>query len=225
MSIKKIILLVILAISAYVGGYIAVFGVLNYSLYSTTERTFYNQSSEELQRNLNIKGSIETVTKLIGKTSVSMNYGGVGIGTGKMRYYYAMPISYSEDPAGQKYCVIATSDPEDIKALENLMKDKPVPLDPNAPRFEFRGIVSEMSQDIHKKLTEYLWEVYDTDFNIYMHHNVQGNIAPYIIYVKGDKSDVSLLVPIIVGGAVTLVSIALFVLILVLTHRKKHMYD
>lgn len=218
-------LLVFLALSAYAGGYIAVYGFINYSLYSAPERTFYNRSSEELQRNLNIKGSIETVTKLIGKKSVIMKFGGFNINTRKMRHYYAMPISYSEDPAGQQYCVIAASDPEDIKVLENLMKDKPVPLDQNAPRLEFRGIVSEISQDIHKNLTEYLWDVYDTDLDVYMHHNVKGNIVPYIIYVKGDKSDSGLLVPIIVGGTVMLVSIALFILILVLTHRKKHMYD
>lgn len=225
MSIKKITLLVSLVLFAYAGGYVAVYGVINFSLYSTTERTFYNQSSEELQSNLNIKGSIETVTKLIGKKSVSMNFGGVNINTRKIRYFYAMPISYSEDPAGQKYCVIATSDPKDIKVLEKLMKGKPVPLDPNAPRFEFRGIVSDMSQDVRQKLTEYLWEVYDTDFDVYRHHNIKKNLVPYTIYVKGSNSDSGLLVPIIAGGAVLLISIALFILILVLTHRKNHMYD
>lgn len=225
MSIKKIILLVVLVMLAYAGGYTAVYGVINYSLYSTTERTFYNNSSDELKANLNIKGSIETVTTLIHKERVSMNMGGVSIPTQKTRYYYVMPISYSEDPDGQKYCVIATSNPDDIKVLEKLMKNKPVPLDPNAPRFEFRGIVSDIDVNIRQKLTEYLWEIYDTDFDVFMHHNVKKNIAPYTIYVKGSKSDNGLLVPIIAGGAVMLISIALFILVLVLTHRKNHMYD
>ena len=223
MSIKKILVFVLLLLFAYAGGYIAVYETERYMLYSGTERDFNKMSAGELQPKLNVKGNIETVTAMICSETVTSDIFGIPISKAD-RYYYAMPIGYQENPKEQQYCVIAVSSPNDVSAVEKLMKDVPVPLDPNAPRFEFRGMALDMPRSIYTKFQDYLYEIYDTDFNIYAHANVSHNLVPYIIFVKG-KNDNNLLAPIIAGGACAVICAVLFILMAVRTYKKIHMYD
>ena len=104
------------------------------------------------------------------------------------------------------------------------MKNEPVPLDPNAPRFEFRGIALDMSMDVYGKFQDYLHKVYNTEFNIYVNANVSHNLVPYIIFVKGKKDD-NFLAPIIAGVACAVIGTGLFILLAVRTYKRNHMYD
>lgn len=222
MSIKRIFAFVLILLLVYGGGYVFFYGMKQYMLYSGAERDFNYMSAGELQSKLNVKGNVETVTSLLDTEYTSSDFLGIPIKAGE-RKYYALPIGYQEEKKYQQYCVIAVTKNEDIEAIEKLLKGAPTPLDPNAPRFEFRGIVIDITEDMLKRLTNYLWDVYDTEFDIY-HKNVKKNIVPYVIFVKNGGED-NYLLPIIAGGAIAVIGAGLFVLLAINTYRRKHMYD
>ncbi|MDE6728025.1 MAG: hypothetical protein K2J80_08825 [Oscillospiraceae bacterium] len=222
MTIKRIIAFVFVLLIIYAGGYITIYGARQYFTYSGTERDFNKMSPDELQDNLNIKGSIETVTRLlyIGAPTTGI----FGIPRSSRPHYYVMPLGYESEPKKQEYCIIVASSEKDIQTLESLKKKSPVPLDPNAPRLEFRAIVYDMDTDTYLMLEHYLWTVYDTEFNLLTHANVKRNIAPYVIMVKG-KADENLLLPITVGASAVLIGVVLLIILAVSTYKKIHMYD
>lgn len=222
MSLKRMSLLIILILVVLAGGYILFFGVSGYVKYSGRERNFNNLKDGELLNDMLVKGDIETVTYYLGSQSIDNEVFGMSVSDSSAWYYYALPLEYHEDKEQQKYCVIAVSEAEDIKAVEALLKSFPVPRDPNAPRFEFRGIVMNMNIDVHALLSEYLWEIYDTYFNIYTHANVSRYISPYTIYVRNGKAGG--IKPIIIGAAILIAGGVLLTLLCVNTYRKKHMY-
>ena len=224
MSIKRIIAFVLLILLAYFGVYMVIYGYERYMLYSGPERDLDFMAGSELQPKLNVKGSVETVTKLLYTENVSSNIFGIPVGSAK-RYYYAMPIGYREDSSTQQYCVIAVSDPDDVAAVEKLMKNEPAPLDPNAPRFEFRGISLDTPTEVYQSFKDYLQKYYYVpEVNFYFYPNVDDNLIPYTIFVKGKNED-SLLTPIIIGGVCAVLGVGLFVLLAIRTYKKKHMYD
>lgn len=224
MSIKRIIAFVLLVILAYAGVYMVIYGTERYVLYSGTERNFNTMSAQELQPNLNIKGSIETVMKMLYSENVSSDILGIPIGS-TTRYYYVMPIGYQKNIKQQQYCLIAVSDPDDVAAVEKLMKDEPVPLDPNAPQFEFRGIALNTTTGMYLMFKDYLQKYYyvpEKDFLSYP--KVDNNLIPYTIHVKG-KNEGSFTLPIIIGGVCAVLGVGLFILLAIRTYRKAHMYD
>lgn len=226
MSIKRIIAFVLLFLLAYIGVYMVIYGVGRYTLYSGPERDLDHMSSSELQPKLNVRGSIETVTHLLYTETVVSDILGIPIGSA-MQYYYVMPIGYEKDHDKQRYCLIAVSGNDNITAVEKLMKDKPVPLDANAERFEFRGMSLSMSNELYQKFKAYLEGIYsDYEFNIHdiiFGANVNDNLVPYVIYVKG-KNDSEFLMPLVVGGVCAVLGIGLFILLAIRTYRKAHMY-
>lgn len=225
MSIKKILAFVLLLLLAYAGVYMAIYSAERYMLYSGTERNFEMMSGSELQPNLNVKGSIETVTHLLYTETVSSNILGIPIGSTK-RYYYVLPVGYQADYNKQQYCVFAVSGSDNAAAVEELMKSRPVPPDSAAPRFEFQGISMDMSDEVYQQFKAYLQDEYHDEsiHDFLLGANVDHNLVPYIIYVKG-KNDNNLLTPIIVGGVCAVLGIGLFILLAIRTYRKAHMYD
>ena len=224
MSIRKIIVFVLLALLTYVGGHTAFFGFKQYAIYSGAERDMDNMSVNELQPKLIVTGHTQTVTKKLFVEQVQNNILGVPLGFGKERCYYAMPLGYQENPENQKYCVIAATDPDDIEQIEKLMKNSPQPNDPNAPSFEFRGVITDMSDMVFQLFREYLWNIYDTEFNIYSHKNVSNNLVQYMIILSRDTAE-KYLVLIIAGSVCAVVCAVLIVIIAVRTYKKKHYYD
>lgn len=225
MSIKRIIAFVLLVLLAYSGVYMLIYSAEQYMLYSGPERSFDFMSGSELQPNLNVKGSIETVTELLYTESVASDILGIPTGS-STQYYYALPIGYQEEPDKQQYCVIAVSDPVDAEAVGKLIKSDPAPHDPDSPRFEFRGMAMDMPDVIYQKFKEYLQDRYHDELSIHdmlFHANVDSNLIPYVIYVKG-KNDSGFLTPMIVGGACAVLGIGLFILLAVLTYKKAHKY-
>ena len=225
MSIKRILAFVLLLILTYVGVHMVIYGVERYTIFSGPERSFDLMSPSELQPELNVKGNLETVTKLLYYETVSSNIMGIPIGSAK-RYYYAMPIGYQENADIQQYCVIAVSASDDITAVEKLMKDDPVPLDPNAPRFEFRGMVLDMPTELYQRFKKYLQDKYYDEEDIHdilYGAKVDRNLVPYVIYVKG-KNDDNFLLPVGVGGACAVIGVGLFILLAIRTYKKAHMY-
>lgn len=223
MSIKRCIAFVLLALFIYGGIYITVYGLNGYVMYSGTERGFYSRK-EDLADGLNIKGSVETVIKQLGSEDITQKVLGIPLKQAR-RYYFVLPLGCAEDGEVQQYCVIAADNPADVEALRSLMKGAPVPLDPNAPRFEFRGLVMSSTLDVQKSLTEYLRDVYATDFDIYYALvNVNKYIVPYTIYVKSANDDSYPLV-ITIGLIVTLAAAVLAILLAVNTYRKAHRFD
>lgn len=212
---------VLLALVIIAGGFITFFGVGDYTLYSGTERNFNYLSNGELHNKLLVKGDIELVTKELGTERVAPEFLGMPIGKTQTRKYYALPLGYSADKDTQQYCVIAVTGDEDISAVDALLKSSPAPRDPNAPRFEFRGIVMDLTTSVSERLYEYLWGIYDTDFNFYSHHNVKRNIVPYIIFVRTTEDGG--FAPIIIGVAVMLAGGALMTLLAVNTYRKNRL--
>ena len=226
MSIKRILAFVLLIILAYVGIYMVIYGAERYMLYSGTERDFNLMSGKELQSMLNVKGSIETVTKLLHEEEITSDILGFTVGHAT-QYYYVMPIGYQEDIRDQQYCVIAVSNPDDVSTVKGLMKPGPVPLDQNAPRFEFRGIALDMETEVYQKFKAYLQNELRSEDNIHdiiFGAKVDDNLVPYVIYVKS-KKDTNFILPISVGGACAVLGIGLFILLAIRTYKKKHMYD
>ena len=232
MSIKRILAFVLLLILAYAGVYMVIYGAERYMLFSGTERDFDLMSASELQPQLNVKGSIETVTKLVYNETVTSEIFGIPIGS-TTRYYYVVPIGYSEDYDKQQYCTIAVSGNDAISAVEKLMKEKPVPLDPNAPRYEFRGLALDTPNEVYVKFKAYLEHEYTNDeigigefdiHDILFGADVSYNLVPYTIFVKSKSDDKSLL-PIGIGGACAVLGAGLFILLAIRTYKKAHMYD
>lgn len=223
MTIKRIIAFVFLLLIIYAGGYITIYGARQYFLYSGAERNFNNMTPDELQDNLNIKGSIETVTKMLGTGAPATGLFGIQLRDSQPRYY-VMPLGYESEPKKQQYCIIVVRGKENVEALESIKKKSPQPSDPNAPRYEFRAIVKDMDTETYLALEKYLWTIYDTEFNIYAHANVKRNISPYVIFVKG-KADSNLLLPIIAGACAATAGMVLLVILAVSTYKKIHMYD
>lgn len=225
MTIKRIIAFVLLAVLIYGGVYITVFGLGEYMRFSGVERGFCNRP-EDLSDGLNIKGSIETVTERLGSEDITRTVLGIPIGGKARRYYYALPLGYAEDKEDQKYCVIAVVDDKDVEALNGLLKGSPAPSDPNAPRFEFRGLVKNSFLDVQTSLSNYLKDVYTRDnLNpIPKLKNVNKYIAPYTIYVKTAVDD-NYPITITIGLIAALVGTGLFIILAVRTYRKAHLYD
>ena len=214
---------ILLALVIVAGGFFIYFGTVDYMLYSGPTRNFNYMADGDLRSNMLIEGDIETVVQLIGTEHVSHEILGIPIGKSTMRYYYALPLTYHIDLDRQRYCVIAVNGEDNKKALDALLKNRPVDRDPNAPRFEFKALVMDMLPSTYQELTNYLHTVYDTDFNIYNHKNVKKNIVQYTIYVQSNDEKGGVM-PIIVGAAMILGGIALTVLLAVATYRKNHRY-
>ena len=231
MSIKRILAFVLLLLLAYAGVYMVIYGVERYMLFSGPERDLDLMSASELQPQLNVKGNIETVTQLLHAETVTSDIFGIPIGSAK-RYYYAVPIGYSEDHDKQRYCTIAVSGNDDISAVEKLMKDEPVPLDPNAPSYELRGLALDTPNVVYQKFKTYLEDEYTNDevgadgfdiHDIIFGANVDYNLVPYTIFVKSKSDDKSVL-PISIGGACAVLGVGLFILLAIRTYKKAHMY-
>lgn len=219
MSIKRILAFVLLAILVYGGCYIAVFGVRQYFQYSGAERTYNNLPHGQYQNLLNVKGSIDgtkKVTQLIFTEPVRKEILGFPIGKQLERKYYILLLNPSEDKEFSRYCVIAATEPEDIKQLEALK-------DGGSAEYEFRGLICDMPYTIHSILTDRLQEIYDTDFNIYIHKKVEKYIVPYTIYIKNGEDD-NLLLPTIAGAAAALIGAAALVLLAINTYRRSHRF-
>lgn len=219
MSIKRILAFVLLAILVYCGGYVGVYGVRNYFQYSGAERNYNTLQPGEYQDLLNVNGSLDgtkRVTHFIFTENVRREILGIPIGKQLQRKYYILLLNPAEDKEQHRYCVIASTDPDDIKQLDALESGV-------ATDLEFRGIMHDMPLAIHDIVTERLQEIYDTDFNIYNHKKVEKYIVPYTIYIMHGEDD-GLLVPIIAGGAAALIGAAGFVLLAVNTYRKNHRY-
>lgn len=223
MTIKRIIAFVFLLLIIYAGGYFTIYEARQYFMYSGAERDFNMMSPGELQNNLNIKGSIETVTKLLYTGEPATGLFGITLRDSRP-HYYAMPLGYESEPKNQQYCIIVTSGKKNVEALESIRKKSPVPPDSNAARFEFRAIVKDMDTETYLLLQNYLWTVYDTEFNLYAHTNVRRNISPYIIAVKG-SADSDPLLPIIAGACAVLAGMVLLIILAVSTYKKIHKYD
>lgn len=219
MSIKRILAFVLLAILIYCGGYVAVFGVQQYFLYSGAERSFNYMTPEQYQNMLNVNGSIDGTKKVIRRIyheSVRKDILGLPIGKQLERKYYLLLLNPSEDKEYSKYCVIAATEPDAVEQLDALEEG-------GSATFEFRGLMRDMSYSIHTVLTDTLQGIYDTEYNIYNHKKVEKYIIPYTIFVKSGE-DNDLMLPIIAGGAAALVGTAAIVLLAINTYRKNHMY-
>ena len=223
MSIKKIILFVLLLLICCAGGYITVFGIKGCFIYSGVERDFNIMNPNELQSNLNVKGEIETTLGVLGADHVANNFLGLPLGKDTLRYYFMIQLGYEENDSEQKYAVIAADKPEDVEFLRSIEHTEPQPPDKNAPRFEFSGVVMDITPKIRTNMYDLLWELYDTEYNIYNHKNVDGNLVPYTIYVKNGTDD-NYLTAMITGGAITLASAAAFVILAVVTYKQKYRY-
>lgn len=222
MTVKRILLLIILILVILAGGYITYFGINGYFKYSGRERDFNSLKGGDLHDDMLVKGEIPAVTAKLGKTSIDNDVFGIPVSKASAWHYYVYPLEYDNDITKRKYCVFAVSMPKDIAAADALITDKPDAVDPNKPRFEFRGIVIDINYDVHAKLTQYLWNIYDTDFNIHAHANVSRYIEPYTIYVRTDGAGG--IKPIIIGAAMVLAGGVLLIVLCVATYRKNHRF-
>lgn len=220
MTTKRIFLFVILSLVILLGVYITYFGVNGYLKYSGRERDFNRLKSGELHDDMLVKGEITSVTKWLGKVDINNEAFGIQVSKASAWHYYAYPLVYDEDIEKRKYCVFAVSDPKDIAAVNAILSENPYSAGGSA--FEFRGIVVDINFDANEQLTHYLWEIYDTDFNINAHANVRRYIEPYTIYVRsGSAGEVY---PIIIGAAMVVVGGVLLTILCVNTYRKNHRY-
>lgn len=197
------------------GGYITYFGVSGYFKYTGRERDFNMLKSGDFHDNMLVKGYVSSMGKDLGRIDIDNEAFGFEVSKASAWHYYVYPLQYDEDIQKRKYCVFAVSDPKDIKAVNALLENGGEP-------FEFRGIVMDINYDANKWLTHYLWDIYDTDFNIYAHANVRKYIVPYTIYVRsGNAGDIK---PIIIGAATVVVGGVLLIILSVNTYRKNHRF-
>lgn len=199
------------------------YGLADLKLYSGRERNFNDLPVNQFREELLVKGDIETVTRYLGSKSINNEILNIRLSKSTRWDYYMLPLEYHEDETEMKYCIFAVSRPEDISAVKALQKSRPVPRDPNAPRFEFRGIVTKMSLELRKLITDQLWDIYDDwDVDIYTHANVNKYIVPYTIYVRTGMEGG--LITVIIGVALMAAGTVLLAVLWVKTNRKKNMY-
>lgn len=197
------------------GGYITYFGVNGYLKYTGRERDFSRLKGGDLHDNMLVKGEISSVMAWLGKMDIDNEAFGFTVSKASAWHYYVYPLVYDEDKENRRYCVFAVSDPKDIAAVEALLEKGGEP-------FEFRGIVMDINYDANERLTHYLWDIYDTDFNIHAHANVRKYIVPYTIYVRsGSAGEIK---PIIIGAATVVVGGVLLIILSVNTYRKNHRF-
>lgn len=216
MTTKRIFLFVILILVVLLGVYITYFGVNGYFKYTGRERDFNFLKSADFHDDMLVKGEINTVIgKLPLKMSIDNEAFGFEVSKASAWHYYVYPLVYDADIENCRYCVFAVSDPKDIAAVNALLKNGGEP-------FEFRGIVMDINYEANEQLTQYLWEIYDTDFNIYAHASVRKYIVPYTIYVRsGNAGEIK---PIIVGAATLLAGGVGLIILCVNTYRKNHRF-
>lgn len=197
------------------GGYITYFGVNGYFKYAGRERDFSLLKSGELHDDMLVKGEISSVMAEIGRTSIDNEAFGFEVAKASAWHYYVYPLVNDADIENCRYCVFAVSEPKDIAAVDALLKNGGEP-------FEFSGIVMDINYDANERLTQYLWNIYDTEWNIHAHANVRKYIVPYTIYVRsGNAGEIK---PIIIGAAMLLVSGAGLIILCVNTYRRNHRY-
>ncbi|MDE6733415.1 MAG: hypothetical protein K2J77_11130 [Oscillospiraceae bacterium] len=211
---------VILILVVLLGGYITYFGVNGYIKYTGRERDFSLLKGGDLHDNMLVKGEISSVMAEIGRMSIDNEAFGFQVSKATAWHYYVYPLEYDNDITKCRYCVFAVSDPKDIAAVNALITDNPG--SPNGDAFEFRGIVMDINYEANERLTHYLWDIYDTDFNIYAHANVRKYIVPYTIYVRSDSAGE--IKPIIIGAAMVLVGGVGLIILWVNTYRKNHRF-
>lgn len=197
------------------GGYITYFGINGFVKYSGRERDFNTLTGGDVHDDMLVKGSVSTMGKKLGRSDIDNDVFGIPISDASAWHYYVYLLQDDPDKAKHKYCVFAVSKPEDVAAVEALVKG-------GTERFEFHGIALDMNYDVYHKLTEYLWDIYDTDFNIHAHANVSRYIEPYTIYVRSE--DAGGIKPIIIGVAMVLVGGAALIIYCVGIYRKEHRY-
>lgn len=220
MTAKRIFLFVILSLVVLLGIYITYFGVNGYFKYSGRERDFNTLKGGDLHDDMLVKGEITSVSKWLGKVDINNEAFGIQVSKANAWHYYAYPLQYDEDIEKRKYCVFAVSDPKDIAAVEALLTGNPD--SPTGSAFQFRGIAVDINFDANERLTSYLWDIYDTDYNVYAHANVRRYIEPYTIYVRsGSAGEVK---PIIIGAAMILVGGVLLIILGVNTYRRNHRF-
>lgn len=197
------------------GGYITYFGVNGYIKYTGRERDFSLLKSGDFHDNMLVKGEISSVMAEIGKMSIDNEAFGFEVSKASAWHYYIYPLVNDADIENCRYCVFAVSDPKDIAAVDALLKKGGDP-------FKFRGIVMDINYDANERLTQYLWEIYDTDWNIHAHANVRKYIVPYTIYVHSENAGE--IKPIIIGAAMVVVGGVLLIILSVNTYRKIHRF-
>lgn len=217
MTIKRILFIILLILVILLGGYITYFGINGYVKYSGRESDFNNLKGGDLHDDLLVKGHVTTMGKWLGKSDIDNDVFGIPVSDASAWHYYVYPFQNDEDKEKRKYCVFAVSRPKDIAAVEALVKNGS-----SAERFEFHAISMDMNYDVYHQLTEYLWDVYDTEFNIHAHANVSRYIEPYTIYVRTE--DAGGIRPIIIGAAMILVGGAVLIIYSFVIYRKEHRF-
>lgn len=198
------------------GGYITYFGVNGYLKYTGRERDFSLLKSGDLHDNMLVKGEINTVIEKLPLTMEIDNEAfGVEVSKASAWHYYVYPIVNDEEIENCRYCVFAVSDPKDIAAVNELLKNGGEP-------FEFRGIVMGINYDVNARLTQYLWNIYDTEWNIHAHASVRRYIVPYTIYVRSESAGE--FYPIIIGAVIMLVGGVGLIILWVNTRRMKYRF-
>lgn len=197
------------------GGYITYFGINGFVKYSRRERDFNNLNGGDLHDDMLVKGYVSTMGEWLCKSDIDNDVFGIPVSDASAWHYYVYPLQDDPDKEKRKYCVFAVSKPKDIAAVNALMNG-------GTERFEFHAISMDMNHEVYHYLTAYLWDIYDTEFNIHAHANVSRYIDPYTIYVRTE--DAGGIKPIIIGAATVLVGSVILIIYSVAIYRKEHRY-
>lgn len=205
---KRIIAFVFLGILIYAGIFVTVYGVGEFMILlndpGTLEMTF--------QDGLPIEDKIVEQSGYLGQRTTQAALFGAPFGKQTVTYFYVIPVG--DMP---KYMLIGVTDPEDIKAVENVSEKDP---------FKFTGTLRSMNDSTYERLKGYLMDnrgLINGENAVYnLNVIAENHMIAYVIYVGELKSPDP--VPVIVGAAMILVGAGLAALLTVRIVRERTGY-
>lgn len=228
---KYIIGFVLLGLVTYAGLFFLVTG-LNEALKTEQAPASFNAfTSPSSFTSGPVEGSItQTVGRLNKGVVTERDFLGVVFGDAIVEYFYVIPAgAVLDDLDDQQYMAVRVSGEEKTAVLDKITfihPKQPSELS-DAPKLEFTGYVSEMSDEVFSEMQQFLYnhdKLVGID-DMWEMHNVQyfiDHICRYTLTIRSEKNDYEL--PIIIGAVMSVIGIGGIVLLIVKKVRENSGY-
>lgn len=232
---KYIVTFVLLGLAAYAGVFMLYTGIQQNMKFNDLPVALSSITNDDLVDGMTISAKVDRqFGKMHFTRSVRRNFLGFEFGEPVVQHFYMIPAGKISIPQEQYYMLICVTEEEDIKALDDLYSERLSSTGSGTP-LEVGGILAEAPpQYIEDAVNYIIWKprlIKDPDYldllgddalSAPTHINGYNHLCKYIFYVRHDKGGDALLI--IVGAAVTVVSVGLIALTAIKKHRESSGY-
>lgn len=233
---KYIVTFVLLGLAAYAGVFMLYTGIQQNMKFNDSSVALSSITDDDLVEGMAMSAKVDRqFGKMRFTRSARRNFLGFEFGEPVVQHFYLIPAGKISIPQEQCYMLICVTDEEDIKALDDLYSESLSSAGSGTP-FEVGGILAEAPPQYVEDAVNYIiWKprlIKDPDYldllgddalSAPTHINGYNHLCKYIFYVRHEKSGGALPV-IIVGAAVTVVSVGLIALTAIKKHRESTGY-